>query len=401
MPFAKALGLCFLFLLCIGSSSAWAQKSKSQLEAERQANLKKINEMSAILQRTSSEKKNSLSQLYAINRQIEAQETYLNTLEEEIITLEGEISELDLFIEALEDDLQALREEYAALLYTAQKANLEDNRLLFLLSADSFNDFWMRLNYMQKYGETRRDQSEQIRFVRDALTRQLADAAEKKNERETLYSNQLEEQEKLTALKAEQNGLIADLGQQEGELEDQIAKRKAEVEELENTIAELVRLEVERLNNTVGPSPQAPEAEALTDNFQSNRRRLPWPVASGFISLKFGRQPHPVIRGTQINNDGVDIRTNSGEQVRTVFDGTVTSVAVVPPPYYYAVIIRHGEFFTVYTRLKEVTVKNSQRVLTGDPIGYVSTNNEGVAELQFQVRRDTELLNPEDWLKKK
>ncbi|HAA13143.1 MAG TPA: hypothetical protein DCE41_16210 [Cytophagales bacterium] len=128
---------------------------------------------------------------------------------------------------------------------------------------------------------------------------------------------------------------------------------------------------------------------------------MPGPVASGFISLKFGRQPHPVIRGTEINNDGVDIRTNSGEQVRAVFDGTVTSVAVVPPPYHYAVIISHGDYFTVYTKLKEVTVKNGQRVRARDPIGYVFTNNEGVAELQFQVRRGTELLNPVDWLTKK
>ncbi|HAA21437.1 MAG TPA: peptidase M23 [Cytophagales bacterium] len=401
MPFAKWAKALTLLLLCLGTTTVWAQRSKAELEAERAASLKQINEMSAILQRTSSEKKNSLSQLYAINRQIEAQENYLNTLEEEIITLEGEITELDLFIEALENDLQALREEYAALLYTAQKANLEDNRLLFLLSASSFNDLWMRLNYMQKYGETRRDQSEQIRFVRDALARQLADAAEKKNERESLYTSQLEEQEKLTALKETQNGLVADLSQEEDQLEAQITQRKAEVEELENTIAELVRVELERRNSTVGPSPQAPEAEELTDNFQGNHRKLPWPVASGFISLKFGRQPHPVIRGTEINNDGVDIRTNSGEQVRAVFDGTVTSVAVVPPPYHYAVIISHGDYFTVYTKLKEVTVKNGQRVMARDPIGYVFTNNEGVAELQFQVRRGTELLNPVDWLTKK
>ena len=400
MTFAKRA----IFLLIIGlalSPGALAQKSKAQLEAERRANLDKINQMSEILQKTASQRKNTVSELYAINRQIEAQETYLGTLQQEINALEGEITELDLFIQALEEDLTSLKEEYGALLYTAQKANLEQNRMLFLLSAQSFNEFWMRLNYMKQYGETRVDQAEQIRFVKDALIRQLADAAEKKNEREVLFANRLDEQDKLRELKQEQNNLVAELGKREGELQAEIAKRREEVEKLEDLIADLVRKELERRNNTVGPAPAAPDATALSDNFLSNRHKLPWPVNSGFVALRFGRQPHPVIRGAEINNNGVDIRTNGEETVHAVFQGTVASVAVVPPPYHYAVIIRHGEYFTVYTKLKDVTVKTGQQVNARDPIGTVITNGEGVSELQFQVRRNTQLLNPEDWLVRK
>lgn len=387
---------CFWLL----GTAAYGQRTKEQLEAERQANLRKIGEMSTILERTATQRKTTINELYALNRQIELQEGVLGTLQAEIKSLDGEISELDVFIAALEDDLDALRKEYAALLYSAQKANLDDNGLLFLLAADSFNEFWMRLSYIKDYGETRREQAEQIRMVRDALTRQLASAAAKKQEQEDLYASQLEEQDKLVQLKEAQGVLIADLGTREGELKEEIARRRKEVEALENTIAELVRKELERRNSTVGPTPLAPEAEALSANFQSNRRKLPWPVASGFISLRFGRQDHPVIRGAKINNDGIDIRTNANQTVMAVFDGTVTSVAVVPPPYYYAVIIRHGDYFTVYTKLREVMVKNGQQVKARDALGKVATNNDGVSELQFQIRRGTELLNPEEWIKK-
>lgn len=401
MPFGKVAVLLSLGFILFGLNPVFAQKSKAQLEAERQASIKQINEMSTILERTTSRRSNSIDELYAINRRVEAQEEYLGTIQAEVSALEGEITELDEFIQALEADLQAFKDEYAALLYSAQKANLSDNRLLFMLSAQSFNEFWMRLNYMRQYGETRRDQAEQIRFVRDELTRQLADAALKKDEQEELYASQLVEQKKLEGLKDKQSDLISSLGNEEERLKSEIAQRKKEVEALEETIAELVRKELERRNNTVGPAPATPAAEALSAGFQSNRKKLPWPVASGFISLRFGRQKHPVIRGAEINNDGIDIRTNANETALAVFDGTVTNVAVMPPPYYYAVLIRHGEYFTVYTKVTDVLVKSGQTVRTKDPIGTVVTNGDGITELQFQIRRSTDLLNPEQWLKRK
>lgn len=401
MPFGKVAVLLSLGFILFGLNPVFAQKSKTQLEAERQASIKQINEMSTILERTTSRRSNSIDELYAINRRVEAQEEYLGTIQAEVSALEGEITELDEFIQALEADLQAFKDEYAVLLYSAQKANLSDNRLLFMLSAQSFNEFWMRLNYMRQYGETRRDQAEQIRFVRDELTRQLADAALKKDEQEELYASQLVEQKKLEGLKDKQSDLISSLGNEEERLKSEIAQRKKEVEALEETIAELVRKELERRNNTVGPAPATPAAEALSAEFQSNRKKLPWPVASGFISLRFGRQKHPVIRGAEINNDGIDIRTNANETALAVFDGTVTNVAVMPPPYYYAVLIRHGEYFTVYTKVTDVLVKSGQTVRTKDPIGTVVTNGDGITELQFQIRRSTDLLNPEQWLKRK
>ncbi|WP_238531562.1 murein hydrolase activator EnvC family protein [Nitritalea halalkaliphila] len=143
--------------------------------------------------------------------------------------------------------------------------------------------------------------------------------------------------------------------------------------------------------------PMTPEVAALSASFAGNRGKLPWPVASGFISQKFGSTPHPTLKGYTIDNDGIDIQTTANADVRAVFDGVVMKVATVPG-YGGTVLIKHGEYFTMYSRLKTITVKSGQTVKARDVIGKVATNKDGISEVHFETWKGLTPMNPASWL---
>ncbi|WP_320003214.1 murein hydrolase activator EnvC family protein [Shiella aurantiaca] len=402
---------------------AWAQKSKSQLEQEKKQTLQKIKEAEKILNQTATQKKASLGQLSAINNQIQEQEKLVNTIKGEIGLLEGQIGEINSIVEAMEADLKRLREEYAAMIYAAQKSSSTLDKLNFIFSAPSVNHLLMRLKYLEQYAEARRNQVKQIERVRNALSQQRTVIEEKRVEKNTLLAQQLSESDKLLGMKQQQSALVKNLSQRETEIRKEITSRKKSVDNLEKVIAELVRKEIEKSiaeqkareeaerkkaaasnakKEAAKPTKSnemalTPEAALVSSSFQNNKGKLPWPVASGFVSGKFGTHPHPVLKHVTVRNDGIDIQTNQNETVRAVFDGVVTRAGFLPG-FNNFVIVKHGEYFTVYAKLKDVQVKTGQVLKAKDPIGVVFSDKDGLSEVQFQVWKNTEKVNPQTWL---
>lgn len=382
----------FLLLLC-SAGPAFSQKSKTQLEKEKQDNLKRIEEANEILQQTESQKKTTLGQLSALTRQIEAREMLISSINEQISLLGADISEINSVIRALDADLKALKQEYAAMIYAASKSRHGLDRLTFLFSAQTFSQFMRRLSYLSQYAEARRTQAEQIRRVSGALAGQRKEYEVKQAEQQTLLASQVAENKNLLALKAKQDAVIRDLSSREKQLKNELAQRKQAIQKLDNLIAELIREEMERERATRNPV----AAPAISANFEGNKTKLPWPVSSGFVSSRFGRHPHPVLKGVEVDNQGIDIQTNQNEVVKTVFDGTVATVAFVPGMN-SVVIIKHGDYYTLYARLKKVDVKKGQEVKIGDVVGEVFTDADGISEIQFQVWKNNQKLDPEKWL---
>ena len=395
MSHANVIGWILGIMMLLFSPALLAQKTKAQLQRERQQRLEKIKEVEKILSETSTKKKNSLGELTALNQRIREQESLISSIKAEIAFLENDISENNEFIEALEEDLKKLKEEYATMLFVAQKANNSATRLTFLFSAESFEQLMMRLRYMRQYSDRRKLQVEVITKVQAELTDQIRQIELKKSEKNNLLNDQLAENDNLAELKKKQNTVFRSLSKQERSLKNDLEETRKAVAALEKKINEIIREEVARAAREARGNSSV--NVALSNSFEQNKTKFPWPV-SGFISQRFGRQKHPVLPNVTIQNEGVNIQTKQNEKVKTIFDGEVRAVAFIPP-LGSSVIISHGEYFTVYAGLKEVYVKRGQKVSTNQEIGQVLSNVDGISELRFQIRKSTTALDPQLWLR--
>jgi len=391
---AFALFICLVF-------SAHAQKTKTQLQKEKQQNLQKIKEVEKILTETTTKKKNTLGELTALNQRIREQEKLIGSIKGEIDFLSQEINDNIGFITALESDLKKLKSEYAAMLFAAQKANNSATRLTFLFSASSFEQLVMRMRYMQQYSEKRKVQAAAILAVQDELQGQVRKIETKKSEKNKLLSEEVSENTNMTGLKKKQNTLVRSLEKEEKSLKRDLEETKKALVVLDKKINDIIKEEMERAAREAKAktktSTNTAATAALSASFEENKKKFPWPV-SGFISLGFGRQKHPLLKGIYVENNGVNIQTAENEKVKSIFQGEVRAVAFIPP-LGNSVIITHGDYFTVYSGLKEVYVKKGQKVAVSEEIGLVLSNSEGISELRFQIRKNTTPLDPQLWLR--
>jgi len=392
----------FLFVL---PAVVFAQKNKSQLQKERQQNLERIQETEKILEETSYEKKNSIGELTALNRRIEQQETLVGSIRSEISLLDADLNEDNQIIEALESDVLELKEEYASMLFAAQKASGKTDKLTLLFSAKSFDQFLMRLKYMEQYGKARQEQTEAITRTEVLLGEQVRRTEAKRNEKQLLLNDELKQSEHLSGLKQKQRKVVRSLEKEEKKLKRELEDTKRAVAEIDNLIAKIVKEEMERAAKAAREREKSKvkdvestfEAATLSTSFEENKSKFPWPV-SGFVSQKFGRQMHPVLKGIEIKNDGINIQTKQNEPVRAIFNGEVRQVAFIRG-LGSIVILSHGDYYTVYTGVKDVFVKRGQKISTGEEIARVLSTADGISELRFQIRKNIEALDPQQWLK--
>jgi septal ring factor EnvC (AmiA/AmiB activator) len=386
--------LVIILLTALCSAALAQQKNKTQLQREKQQNFERINEVEKILSETAAKKKNSMGELSALNQRIVEQENLINSIKNEISYLNSEIGENNDIIQALEEDLVKLKKEYAAMLFAAQKANNSTTRLTFLFSAKSFDQLVMRLRYMEQYGETRKLQADQIVKVQNELSGQVKAIESKREEKNKLLGDQLAENQSLETLKKKQSTLVKSLEKEEKKLKSDLEENRRALALLDKKINDIIKEEMEREARALNKN----KSIALSSSFEDNKNKLPWPIASGFIAQKFGRQNHPVLKGIVTQNNGVKFQTKENEKVKSVFEGEVTTVAFIPT-LGTAVIIYHGEYISVYAGLKSVFVKKGQKVVTNQEIGEVISNSEGISVLEFQIRKNTTPLDPQIWLR--
>jgi septal ring factor EnvC (AmiA/AmiB activator) len=397
--------LCFSLFL----APACAQRTtKAQLQKEKQQNLDKIKETEKILTQTAQEKKNSLGELSALTQRIRQQEALILSVGSEIELMDMDISENNEILKALQTDLVRLKAEYATMVFSAQKSSGGVSKLMFLFSASTFDQLAMRLKYMEQYSAARKQQAAAIKKVQEQLAEQVLVIEGKKDDKNKLLNEEVSEKNNLDGLKRKQSSILGALTKEEKRLKKDLDETRKAVAKLDKLINDIIREEMERAarearereaakNKNRGAAKVSDANAALSSSFEENKNKFPWPV-SGFISQKFGRQNHPVLRGIVLQNDGINIQTPQGEKVKSIFAGEVRAVAFIPT-LGSSVIISHGEYFTVYSGLKDVVVKKGQKVINNQEIGKVQVNSEGISELRFQIRRNTLALDPQSWLK--
>ncbi|WP_163381693.1 murein hydrolase activator EnvC family protein [Cyclobacterium sp. SYSU L10401] len=413
---------CFLlvFLLVFGLGNlppALSQitADRAELEKEKEAIQKRLREFDTVLKKTTSEKQNSLSELRAVNQKLEARETYIATLNKELRIVNQEIKQTSNQIQQLEEELETLKAEYAEMIYTSYKLNQGVNLITFIFSSATFKQFYMRLRYLKQYSDARKKQVERMELVSMDLTKKQKELERQRSDQMAVLQQEQEQKKALAALKTEQQQLVNSLSEKEEELKKEIAATKKQQEELNQLIKRVIEEEIrlakaaeeekaeEKTESADAPTeslPATPTAAALSASFANNRGKIPWPVESGFISKRYGTFPHPTLKGITETNDGVDIQTNNNAPVKAVFAGVVTKITTVPGMG-GTIIIKHGEFYTMYSRLKTISVKSGQEVNTSTTIGTVYTDNQGVSALHFQTWKGLQVMDPSIWLSSK
>lgn len=260
----------------------------------------------------------------------------------------------------------------------------------------------MRFKYLEQYASARKNQVKLITDIKSEIESERLSLEKTKSEKSQILAEQIKEKEKLDDLKMQQNKVLASLKTEESKLSKDIAKKKGDISKLENLIAKLLEAEIRKTSGEAFADSKAKvDLNNVSSLFEKNKSTLPWPVSTGFISGKFGTHPHPVLKRVKVPNDGVNIQTKQNELVLAVFDGVVKKIAIVPGEFKYVVIVQHGSYFTVYAKLKKVNVKMGQQIARQDVIGEVNTDIDGISEVQFQVWKNTQKLDPELWLAKR
>ena len=387
---------CLLLFTLLFSlfTSAFSQKDKKDLESQRKALEAQIKSTSEILEKTQKNKNKSLSQLKALQAQIKQREELLSTINAEIRAVDQQTSvQVKIKAEA-EHDIKDYETRLSYALRTAFIRSQLQPDWIYLLSSTSLSQLMIRWVYLRQY--------------KNYVTRQLTALAEKREQHkqliEELKENKEEKTELLIAEQKHKNQIqseqkskeaaVKDLSKQEKKLKNQLADTQAKKKKLDDEIARLIRDEGNKMTTT--GLKEAPATKALNTQFASNKGKLPWPVSKGLITDRFGTHPHPLLKGITVQNNGIDIQAEPGGAVKSLFNGTVASVTKIPG-YDFMVMVRHGMYFTVYSKLTNVSVKKGDEVTTGQMLGHLSSDEP---ELHLEIWQDKNKLDPEAWIKK-
>ncbi len=409
-----------IVLLLFLAGSAHAQ-TKKQLEEQRNKLMEQISFTKKQIEEVQKKKSTSLNQLVTLKKQIQVRERLIENYGYEVSLTQQQIDNLSMVIESLERDLVKLKEEYARMLQVAYRNRSNYNSLLLVLSASDFNQAYLRLRYLQQYNDFRQTQVRLINQTQASLNKRKAQLVQKKAEKEGLLREEENQKTLLSYESDKTNQLVSSLSQNEKQLRKDLQDKESARQRLNKAIEDIIQREIEaarkkeeeRLRALGQKQPATttrpkdgefeltPEAKALGNDFAANQGKLPWPVEKGFISATFGEHPHPVLKNVKERNDGVNIRTAQGSAVKAIFRGEVTAVVNIPGMQ-RAVIIRHGQYLTVYAHLASVNVAKGDKITTGQQIGTVYFDDEeNKAEVHLQVWKGTTKVDPQGWIARK
>ncbi len=377
--------LSVIVLLLILSAQAAAQ-GKEALQKQRDEINKQIQVTNQLLKETEDTRKNTQNQLNLTASKIQLRKKLITTITSEIAGLNSAIAENEQQINLLEEDLERLKKEYADMIYRAYVNRNTYDKLLFVFSSDDFFQALKRTRYINQYSEYRSRQAQLITNTTEKLQQTQLQLESQIEEKTQLLQNERAEQEALANDQRRQESIIGKLQSETKNLKKKLRQQEQERDKLNKEIQRIIEAEIAAAKkDNAGTFALTPEAAALSASFESNKGKLPWPIERGVITGRFGKQPHPVLPGITIENNGIDFTTSRGEQVRAIFEGTVTSVFTIPGAG-KNIIISHGAYRSVYTNLQDVFVTTGDKVTTKQVLGILQTDedeNKTVAHLEI------------------
>jgi septal ring factor EnvC (AmiA/AmiB activator) len=399
-------------------------KSKQQLQSEINSLQKEISTANQLLKKTKKDKEMTLNEVNLLDKKIKQREKLIKAYNEQIAVLDEEINKGQSNIKSLNSDLGKLQKEYAKMIVFANKNRNNYDRLSFIFASKDFNQAFRRLRYIREFSDARKVKMDQISATQRKISSEVEASQQAREQQTALLKDEKSQQEALKTEKDDLNQQVANLKKKEGSIQQDIKNKQQQAQKLQKAIDDIIAEEIRKANEeaerrrkeeakknankgkttTTTPAPKekgmalTPEEKTLSSNFVGNKGKLPWPVERGVIASSYGKHASVVSNKVTVTSNGIDIATTEGAKARAVFDGEVTSVTKLTGSN-TVVIIRHGEYFTVYSNLENVTVKRGDKVKTKQSIGTVHTNKtEGKTELHFELLKEQNRQNPANWL---
>lgn len=424
----RILKYTFLLFLMSFSLQSFGQKKIDNLRKEATKAKKAIEQNSKLLKQTEASKNATVEQLGLLNLQIVRRHEYMNLLDDEARELEREIAKAAVQINSLQQQLTALQGDYKQALFTLYKMRSQYDQLIFVMSAENYNQVFNRMKYLEYYGDYITNRAEQIQIMHDSIVKQKQVQQDFLTQKQVLLGVQKNESQKLESDKVKQDKVVKQLTAKQQQLKKEIEAKRALAQRLNKQIENLIKEELRKAEEArkkaakakadaaakaaaeqgkpaPKPSPDndvnkmSPQDALISKNFVENKGRMPWPTAKGVITQRFGVHKHPTL-GFEVESNGVEFSVPKGSKARAIFDGEVTRVIMIPGKN-TVIIIKHGAYFSVYDNLINTTVTAGQKVTAKQDLGTVFTDPEtGTATLQLQIWKELKKLNPEPWISK-
>lgn len=395
-----------LLLLLFTSVNLVAQTSEQKaLEEKREQLQSEIRDINRLLFAEKKEKGNVLDQMEALDKKITVRQQLIRVTNQQSNLLNRQINTNIRNIGKLKTELQEVKDEYAKMIQKSYQNKSKQNRLMFLLSSESFFQAFKRLQYMKQYTDYRKEQGAEILAKTDELSRLNADLNEERKVKEVLLAQNKKAKNQLFAEIQSQKALLGTIRKNESKYASAIEAKKKEARKIDQQIEKLIRSAIAASNKKSGSTSKntskfvlTPEASRIASSFSANKGKLIWPVEKGIKSQGFGVYADPVYPGIKHQSNGVIIATDEGAKARAIFEGEVIAILAVPGGN-KGVQIKHGNFISTYYNLSELYVKKGDKVSSKEELGIVYTNrNNGQTRLKFYLYQDTSRLNPEEWV---
>ncbi|MBR6600761.1 MAG: peptidoglycan DD-metalloendopeptidase family protein [Bacteroidaceae bacterium] len=412
--------LCYIIAF-VALNFAYAQTNPKVKEMESQRNKleQQLAESRKLLSAAQKDVDGQLAQLSALTAQIKKQKQFVARLDADVKAIDRELRSIEEQMQTLQTELERRREHYAKALQMMTNKNTFENKLMFLLSAESFNQMVRRMRYLREYSNFQQKQGELLMAQQQDLENKRIELEQTREAKKALLAKRVEEQKQLAKQQAEQNKLVAGLKKKQKEIRNRMAAQQREHDKLNREIERIIEEELraqeaeQRRQEGKGEEPAttkdgkampAYKASAadrkLSGSFESNRGKLPVPVTGPYLlTSRYGVNYVEGLKNVKFNNHGVDVRGQEGCSARAVFDGTVSFVFEHPQvPGSFIVMVRHGQYISAYFNLTALKVKKGDKVKINEPLGLVIADAAGNCTMQFQLRKDKQSLNPEQWV---
>ena len=410
----RRLLYCIIASLVVTLSYAQSNQKVKEMEGQRHKIEQQLAESRKLLSSTQKSVEGQLAQLSALSAQIKKQKQFVAQLDADVKAIDRELKNIESQMTTLQTELERRREHYAHALQIMTRKNTFENKLIFLLSADSFNQMVRRMRYLREYSGFQQKQGELLIAQQQELENKRIELEHTREAKKSLLAKRVEEKKELDKQLEEQNKLVAGLKKKQKEISNRIAQQQRERDKLNAEIERIIEAELraqeaeqkkdgkdsETAASNKKEMPIYKESAAdkkLTGSFESNRGKLPVPITGPYLlTSRYGINYVEGLKNVKFNNQGVDIRGQEGCSARAVFDGTVSFI--FEHSGNYIVMVRHGQYISAYFNLATLKVKKGDKVKIHQPLGTVAADVSGNHTMQFQLRKDTQSLNPELWI---
>lgn len=389
----------FFFMFFFTGYGLYSQ-SKEDLQLQKQKAFDEIKLARELMEKTAEKRSNSVQRIRILQRGINSRANLIKALEQEVKLLDKDIEGMQVQIKKLAAENERNREEYARLIYYAYRNHTSYEKLMYILAGATISQTYQRYKYLKYISEYRVQKADEIEALIKELDQKREELNALKNDKLVVLEEKEEEQGNLLREQSQHSSMVNNLRREESRLKKEIEEKERIARELESKIREIIEEEARKLNANNIYAALTPEQELVGNDFRKNKGKLPWPVDRGIITTGFGDNEFPGLVGSSLKNNGIDINSAAGTEVRAIFEGEVTKVFAILGAN-YTVLIRHGEFLSVYQNLVNVRVKTGDKVLTKEVLGEAFSDEvNNISMVHFEVWQERAILNPEEWLSK-